>query len=99
MADAFDAWMSNIGDGVGGAAASSGGGMWSWLGNNANELKTFGTLVGGIGSGYGAYKQGQAMDQVNKLNLKIYDDEKKRQESNDKALSLGYANSTYGKGA
>ena len=73
--------------------------MWDWLGNNANELKTVGTLVRGLGAGYGAYTQGKAMDNVNKLNLKIYDDEKKRQEDNDKALSLGFANSTYGKGA
>ena len=73
--------------------------MWDWLGNNANELKTLGTLVGGIGAGYGAYKQGQAMDQVNRLNLKIYGDEKKRQDDNDKAFSLGFDNSTYGKGA
>lgn len=88
--------LENAMDGV---KSATDGGIWSWLGNNANELKTVGTLVGGIGSGYGAYKQGQAMDQVNKLNLKIYDDEKKRQEANDKALSLGFANSTYGKGA
>ena len=42
-------------------AGEEGFSFWSWLGNNANELKTVGTLVGGIGSGYGAYKQGQAM--------------------------------------
>ena len=88
--------LENAMDGVGSASKS---GVWDWLGNNANELKTFGTLVGGIGSGYGAWKQGQAIDNVNKLNLKIYDDEKKRQQQNDANLSLGYANSTYGKGA
>ncbi len=74
------------------------GSMWSWLGSNANELKSLGTLVGGIGSGYGAWKQGQAMDKVNKLNLQIYNDDKKRQETADNNLSLGFANSTYGKG-
>lgn len=73
--------------------------MWEWLSSNANELKSLGTLVGGVGSGYGAWKQGQAADQINKLNLQIYNDDKKRQESNDANLNLGFANSTYGKGA
>lgn len=73
--------------------------MWEWLSNNANELKSIGTLVGGIGSGYGAWKQGKAADQVNKLNLQIYQDDKKRQEQNDANLNLGFANSAYGKGA
>ena len=72
--------------------------MWEWLSNNANELKSLGTLVGGIGSGYGVWKQGKAVDQVNKLNLKIYDDDKRRQEQNDANLNLGFANSAYGKG-
>lgn len=88
--------LENAMDGVKGASDS---GVWDWLGNNANELKTMGTLVGGLGAGYGAFAQGQAMDKVNKLNLKIYDDEKKRQQQNDANLSLGYANSTYGKGS
>ena len=73
--------------------------MWEWLSNNANELKSIGTLVVGIGSGYGAWKQGKAMDQVNKLNLHIYQDDKKRQDQNDANLNLGFANSVYGKGA
>ena len=25
--------------------------MWEWIGNNANELKATGTLVGGLASG------------------------------------------------
>lgn len=87
--------IENALDGVRGATDS---GMWSWLGNNANELKTVGSLVGGTGSGYGAWKQGQASDQVNKLNLNIYSDAKKRQEQNDANLNLGFANSSYGKG-
>lgn len=73
--------------------------MWEWIKGNANELKSVGTLVGGIGAGYGAWKQGQVADEVNKLNLNIYNDNKKRRDEQDANLSLGFANSSYGKGA
>lgn len=88
--------LENAMDGVKGASDS---GVWSWLGNNANELKSVGTLVGGLGAGYGAWTQAKAMDKVNKLNLDIYNDAKKKQDENDEAFKLGFANSSYGKGA
>lgn len=78
-------------------AGEEGFGLWNWIGNNANELKTVGSLVGGLGGGYGAIMQGRAIDKTNKLNLKIYDDEKKRQEQNDANLKLGFENSTFAK--
>ncbi|MDX1809719.1 MAG: hypothetical protein R3331_09285 [Sulfurospirillaceae bacterium] len=72
--------------------------MWKWLTNNAQELKSVGTLVGGLGQGYAALSQAKAMDKVNNLNLGIYDYNKKRQAQADANLKLGFANSTLAKG-
>lgn len=72
---------------------------FSWLTNNANELKGVGTLLGGLGQVYGTYNQAKISDKINKLNFSIYADAKKRREDADNSLKLGFANSTFGKGA
>ena len=40
----------------------------------------------------------QYVQEFNNSILKIYDDDKRRQEQNDANLNLGFANSAYGKG-
>lgn len=70
-----------------------------WLVNNAGALKGVGTLLGGVGQMYGMYQQGKVANKVNKLNFSIYNDAKKRQEDADNSLKLGFANSTFSKGA
>lgn len=72
--------------------------MFEWLTKNAGSLKGVGTLLGGMGQVYGAYSQSKAVDKINKLNLSIYNDNKKRRDAADKSLSLAYENSTYNKG-
>lgn len=72
--------------------------MFEWLTNNATALKGVGTLLGGVGTMYGMYKQGKVSDQINKLNLSMYNNEVKRQDDRDKSLKLAFDNSTYAKG-
>jgi len=72
--------------------------MFDWIKTNANELKGVGTLLGGLGQVYGLYSQAKVSDKINKLNLGMYTDEKKRRDNADKSLKLAFENSTYNKG-
>ena len=72
---------------------------FSWLTKNATGIEAAGSILGGLGSVYGAYSQAKVSNQINKINKSMYFDSKKRQEDADNSLKLGFANSTFSKGA
>lgn len=67
--------------------------MWEWINKNANELKSVGTLIGGFGSAYGAYSQGQQAKKIAKFNINMYNEEKKRRDDAQKQFYLGWEKS------
>lgn len=70
--------------------------MWDWINNNSNELKTVGTLVGGIGTGYGAYMQADAAKEVNKINKTLLNRQIAKEDKGQKELEEGFSLSALG---
>ena len=68
--------------------------MWGWIDNNANELKTIGTLVGGIGTGYGAYMNAEAAKEANKINKTLLNRQISKEDKAQKELEEGFSLST-----
>jgi hypothetical protein len=53
--------------------------MWNWV-RDAKNLSAVGTILGGVGSAYGAYRQGKEAKGLLDLQKKNYYYNKKRQE-------------------
>lgn len=64
--------------------------MWDWIDNNANELKTVGTLVGGIGTGYSAYSNAKAIDEANKINKTLLNRQIAKEDRAQKEMEEGF---------
>ena len=70
--------------------------MWDWINDSANELKTVGTLVGGVGAGYGAYMNAKAIDEANKINKKLLNRQIDKEDKAQKEMENGFKLSTLG---
>ena len=70
--------------------------MWDWIGNNANELKATGTLVGGLASGYSAYTNAQALKEANQLNKTLMNRQITQQDKAQEELDKGFSLSNLG---
>lgn len=70
--------------------------MWDWINNNSNELKTVGTLVGGIGTGYGAYMNAKAIDEANKINKTLLNRQISKEDKAQQEMEEGFKLSTLG---
>lgn len=106
MADMFDSWMNNIGDGIK-TQTNSAPSWFSGIGNMANSGMNFlndnSKALGAAGSLWGAYNQynmgNKMMDMQNQAfayNKSLSEREKKRQEDAEKAMQLGFSNSGLG---
>lgn len=73
-------------------------GAWDWLGSGDN-MRNAGSLIGGLGSAYGAYTQADMAKKMIDLQKADYNRQKKRQEEAEDALALGFANSGFGQSA
>ncbi|QCD52520.1 hypothetical protein [Campylobacter sp. RM16192] len=76
--------------------------MWDWIGktndffkNNADSLQGLGAIVGGVGSAYGAYKQGKLAQKHYDLNLDILREERRRRNKAEKTLENAWNASNF----
>lgn len=65
-----------------------------WLTNLFKGMsgKDWGSILGGLGSAYGSYKQGKMADELVKLQKQDYYDEKKRKKKTQARLDLAAHN-------
>ena len=75
-------WLANSGAALTGAAVETG--KWAV---NADNLKAVGTIVGGAGQAYGAYKSGKLGEKALDLQIKDYEYAKKVEDQRRKGLS------------
>lgn len=54
--------------------------------------KDWGSILGGVGGAYGAYKQGKVADELLKMQKADYYDEKKRKETTQARIDLAAKN-------
>jgi len=71
--------------------------MWDWVKGNAEELRGIGTLVGGLGAGYGAYSQAKAMDETNKINKTLLNRQIQKEDQAQKDMQAGFSLSALSK--
>lgn len=74
-------------------------GFSDFMKNNGSALQGIGSIIGGVGNAYGAYKQNQALENNYKINLDLLREEQKRRKQADDSVALGWENSSYAKGA
>ena len=70
--------------------------MWDWIGNNANELRATGTLIGGLASGYSAYTTAQNQKEANQINKTLLNRQVSREDKSQAELDKGFNLSTLG---
>lgn len=78
--------------------------MWEFLGKagdffkkNSDALSGIGSIVGGIGNAYSAYKQDKLAKKNYDLNLSLLNDERNRQKQSQNNLNLAWINSDFSK--
>jgi len=57
----------------------------------SDGAKNFGSLLSGGAAAYGAYKQGQAADQIAKLQLRDYNEERDRRKRTQGRIDSSFA--------
>ena len=71
-------------------------GIGNFLKNNAEGLQGLGAIAGGVGTAYGAYKQGKIADKIHKMNFDILQEERRRRQKADNSLNSAFNSSAYG---